>query len=155
MKDWRVAVAAVVGTIAVIGAAQAITDTAFNYSSPQVGYFSINPVALNSDSSLMDWEKDSTRLSREGGSAKCFGAGVNLPQGAEVTNVMVWYHSDEIADNPQFFLQRHRHSDGALQNIAVLIGTDHSSPRASVGVAVDPGDRATIDNARYRYAFRV
>ncbi len=155
MKDWRVAVAAAVATIAVIGAAQAITETAFNYSSPKVGFFSINPVALTSDTSLMDWEKDSTRLSREGGQAKCFGAGVNLPQGATLTNVMVWYHSDEIAQNPQFSLQRQRHSDGVLQNIAQLVGTDHSSLRASVSVAVDPSNLTTIDNARFSYAFRV
>jgi hypothetical protein len=31
MKDWRIALAAAAGTAALIGTAQAITDTAFTY----------------------------------------------------------------------------------------------------------------------------
>ena len=154
MKHWRIAVAVVVATIAVIGAAQAITDNAFNYSSPKVGFFSINPVAVTSDSSFMDYSRDATRLSREGGTAVCFGSGVNLPQGAKMTNLVVWYQSSDVGLDPEFFLQRQRHSDGTLQNIAHIVGHDDTGLRKTASVVV-ASTLATVDNVNFSYAFRV
>ena len=153
MKHWRIAVAVVVATIAVIGAAQAITDNAFNYSSAKVGFFSINPVALTSDSSLMDYSRDATRLSREGGAGECFGGGVNLPQGAKMTNLVVWYQSSDIGLDPEFFLQRQRHSDGTLQTIAHIVGHDDTGLRKTASVVV-ASTLAAVDNVNFSYAFR-
>ena len=154
MQDWRIAVAAVVGTVALIGAAQAITENAFNYSSPKVGFFSINPAAVTSDSSFMDYLRDATSLSREGGTVACFGSGVNLPQGAKMTNLVVWYQSDEVGLDPEFLIQRQRHSDGTLETVAQVVGHDDTQARKAATVAVASAV-ATVDNATYSYAFRV
>jgi len=153
MKDWRIAVAAVVATTAAIGAAQAITDTAFNYSSPTVGFFSINPAALSSEDSFMDYSKDASRLSRDGGNAACFGAGVNLPHGAKVTTLSVLYDSSDVGLDPEFFIQRQRHSNGVLETVAHSIGHDDTGLRRAVTITV-AANVAAVDNVNYSYAFR-
>ena len=153
MKDWRVAVAAVVATTAVIGAAQAITDTAFRYSTPQVGFFSINPVAMTSDSSAMDYARDALALTREGGGSACFGTGANLPQGARMTTLAVWFKSDDIGADPTFSIVRQRHSDGALVIVAEGTGVDDTQLRKQATATIE-SDLGTIDNSTYSYAFR-
>jgi hypothetical protein len=152
MKDWRVAVTGVAATIAVIGAAQAITDTAFRYSSPQVGYFSINPMAMTADSSTVVYDRGPSSISHDVGGAGCFGTGVNLPQGARMATLAVWFTSDN-QDDPTFSIERQRLSDGALVTVAAVTGVDDSQTRQLATVTIE-SDVGTIDNSRYSYAFR-
>ncbi len=109
---------------------------------------------MTSDQSFMDYVRTSTSLSREGGAAACFGTGVNLPEGAKMTTLAVWYQSDDVGADPEFSIERQRHSDGTLETVAHVVGQDDSQTRKLATVTV-ASTVATVDNQRYSYAFRV
>ena len=51
MNNWRFTLTVIAATTAIIGTAQAVTDTAFKYSTAKTGYFTINPGDLIPNSS--------------------------------------------------------------------------------------------------------
>src|SRR4051794_25879480 len=107
MRDWRIAIAAAVGTAALIGTAQAITDTTFTYSTPRTGFLGINPTALASLDSSNAYSNTVVQLTTTG-SPSCFGTGINLPQGAKVVTIVVWYKSGAGTD-PIVLFSRQRY----------------------------------------------
>src|SRR5689334_18036604 len=105
MKDWRIVVIALVATTAAIGTAQAITDSFFLYSSPRTGYFTISPAALSPDADGADYIIGfSGGAKLQMNSNRCFVTGVNLPQGAKITQMRVFYTTG--GTNPHVRLYR-------------------------------------------------
>jgi hypothetical protein len=147
MRDWRIAVAAVVGTAVLIGTAQAITDTAFNYSTPKIAFLSINPAAMVPGNSGMQYisDADDLRLTADGNG--CFGTGVNLPQGAIVQSVVVWYSSGAGIPNVGFV--RHHFDNTGMTEGYFLNAGSNTGQRTQVGATL-----ATITNDLYSYIFQ-
>src|SRR5262249_30841050 len=126
MKDWRIALAAAIGTAALIGTAQAITDSAFNYSTAKVGYYSINPEALAPENGGIGYSNSFQELDLISG-ITCFSTGLNLPQGSKMQTAIYWYASGNGV-NPNIQLHRQQLSDGAIL-AAAFQGADNSGTR--------------------------
>jgi hypothetical protein len=102
--NWRAIVVptstAVLVALLLSGAANAITDTVFRYSTPQTGYLAIpaNVFTPLDDSTLYNVQNRS-QLRLDTDDFACFVTPVNLPQGADMTDLTVWYqnHSAGLA----------------------------------------------------------
>src|ERR1700754_3860516 len=98
LRSRHAAVAAAGGILAALsigGVALAITDTQFKYTSPKTGFYTVGSASFA--------PKDTTSAgnyfnSVTGGlgvldQRRCFLTGVNLPHGAALTGLRVWYVS--------------------------------------------------------------
>ena len=139
------------GTLFVSGAALAITESSYNYTTPKTGYYGISNLGLapRNHSNEYDNPGMSGGLSGTG----CFHRGVNLPQGAVITGLTVYYAGTD-EDDVIVTLTRQRLSDGNQQNIASKSMSDVSTNRVSETVPIT-ASRATIANAGYNYGFQV
>jgi hypothetical protein len=152
MKDWRIALAAAAGTAALIGTAQAITDTAFTYSTPKSGSYSISPSALQPDDSGAVYSHNGGgTLTYTSGGSGCFVTGVNLPQGARVVSVNFWYASGN-GNEPAFAFFRSSFTANVFEG-AQYPGSSDSGLRVQGGGVV-PSGMATVNNPSYSYIVR-
>jgi hypothetical protein len=148
--------AAVSGVAALLlsGAAQAITDTVFKYSTPKNGNFTIDRMAMTPAD-----ENAAANFSIETGNGQglratgpqCFNAAVNLPQGATIVRMTVWYSSVAEGD-PDFFVLRQRLTDGQTDTVITSTGADDSGQRKTLNADAN-ATFATVDNVRYSYGF--
>jgi len=130
--------------------AAAITDSKFQYSTDQQGFYSISPMDMAPDGSTTaanPW------FSSWGGAALtgngCFQTGVNLPTGAKIVEVRVWYTKSasvqflqtKLADGSSSYVVSESYGDGT--------GTTRASGTTTVAPAV------TVDNRNLLYGFGV
>jgi hypothetical protein len=144
--------AVALAVVAAVGTAQAITDTVFKYSTPKTGFFTIDAMALAPDNSgalyFNDWDDG---LEASAGNTACFNAGVNLPNGATITQVSVWAESAAFG-NPNSNLRRKKLSDGSFDILAQAQLVDDTQTRKVQHVAVPAAD-AVVNNNLYSYGF--
>jgi hypothetical protein len=141
-----------IGALFASGAAFAITDTTFTYSSPKTGYYGISNLGVAPNSPSADFVNPGQSGGLDG--TGCFHRGVNLPQGAVVTGLIVYYAAiDE--DDVVVTLKRQRLSDGNEQNIASKAMTNDLSGMRASDTAPITASRATIANGQYNYGFMV
>jgi hypothetical protein len=152
------AIAAAGGVVAALsfgGVAQAITDTVFRYSAPKTGFYSIDRFALNPIGSFfgaMNYNREwNGGLWNNGTDANCFGTGINLPHGATLASVRVWYSSDTDG-NPAFRFIAQEFASPAQTIIFVAAPSDNSATVRSVNIPVDP---LKINNSQTSYALTV
>jgi hypothetical protein len=154
MKDWRIAVAAVVATTVIIGTAQAITDTVFQYSPPKTGYFGLSPMAFApADSTTANSYNNVAPNSVTAGAGGCFSAAVNLPQGAAINQFVAWFSAIGSQVN-EYRIYRTRVTDGAADTIAFINATGlggGTGTRTQTGVNVANTPTAMVNNALYLY----
>ena len=136
------------------GAAQAVTDTVFRYSTPKNGYFTIDRMAMTpADTDAADnfsIETGNGQGLRANG-PQCFNSGVNLPQHATIVKMTVWYSSVAEGD-PDFFVLRQRLTDGQTDVVIMSTGADDSGQRKTLNANADV-NFTDVDNVRYSYAF--
>jgi len=144
-----------VGAIAAVscGAANAITSNNFTYGSPKTGYFTIHPMALspNDETSGADYF-----ISFEGGSLEgtgCFNTGINLPHGAKLVNVRVFFRSDDQSD-VDIRIHRHTLADGTDAMLVDEPFADDSDTRTSVAFPIGAA-HAVVNNRTFIYGFAV
>lgn len=136
-------------------AAYAVTSDVFQYSTPQTGYFSIDRMAMTptDDPAAADFTIDIT--SGEGlstGVTHCFNSGVNLPEGATIVRMTVWY-SSVAESNPAFSILRQKLVDGQTDVVAFKNGNDDSGLRKTLTANANVSF-AAVDNTRFSYGFR-
>ena len=152
----RVALAAAGGLFAALslsGAAQAITDNVFRYTNPKTGHLAIHVMALTPDrpsSANSYFLGFAGALFGDG----CYSAGINLPHGATMTRLSVWYTSNADSD-PNVQIRRHPLLDGGTNNIVSQIIPDDSGTRKQRNFAIADGPLAKVNNARNAYGFAV
>jgi hypothetical protein len=136
------------------GAAHAVTDTVFKYSTPKTGYYSIDHMALSPDRTASG--ASYTRLNIDSGlttgQEACFVAGVHLPHGATITGLRVWYQSGASGDPAVNFIL-HRLVDGQAFLVGGRTFVDDSGVRKAGNVTVPPGQK--VDNNRASYGIQV
>jgi hypothetical protein len=150
----RTAIAALLAT-AIPVAAWAAAD--FTYDTPQTGYYSIHPMSFAPDGGTGSggffnrWKAGV--LEPDQNVQQCLNAGVNLPDGAVVKEVQVWFSSNGVHEL-YTTLMRTELGTGSGRSIGGGVFRDSSGNRvtrtSTVGDAV-----ATIDNAKYQYGFGV
>lgn len=129
------------------GAAHAITETVFNYSTTQKGYFTIEAMGFSPDSSGdqygTDWQ--SGGLATQSQTFGCANTAVHVPNGAKLRALDIWYKT-----SVRVIFMRHSLTDGTRH----LIGsdttlTDGSATRQHGIIAFAP---ETVDNLHYAYS---
>jgi hypothetical protein len=129
--------------------AKAITDTVFRYSTPQTGHFMIPPAALNATTDFPPYRNEGFRLTNLGTSAQtCLQAPVNLPQGAVIKSIRIWYGRQ--TSNATFFadLKRVRLTATGPSTLPPIAGSGDDEPPINDGFSVIVYDAAahTVDN---------
>jgi hypothetical protein len=139
--------------IAGAGSAYAITSDSFDYSTPQTGLFSIAPTDLVPDSAagMNDYTISADGASLATGSPNCFNKGLNLPQGARLGRVEVWYRSIRFSTFPRVMLVAARLSDGIVTVLTDTNLPDNTGARISQVVEIGGGHR--VDNFGNGYGF--
>jgi hypothetical protein len=139
------------------GAARAVTDTIFRYSTPKTGYYTIDPLAMAPVTFLATsadaYVIDAIGLFNAGSYYQCFSTGVNLPNGATITRIAAWLRSSTNG-NPNVYLHRKALLDGTNERVASQVLNDDTAQRKSVG-ANAVSSVARVNNGRYSYAFGV
>jgi hypothetical protein len=154
----KLAVAAVGGLLAATcfsGAGLAVTDTIFKYTTEKTGYFGIDAMAmapagnLSADDYVIDWV---------GGlfanSTQCFNTGVNLPNGATITQLAIWTTSGTVS-NPFVWFLRKKLTDGVPNTIVNAVASDNSATRKQKNFSIANTAVAVVNNAQYVYGLGV
>lgn len=157
--DLRSRHALVAGTVIMLtcmsGTALAITESSYNYTAPKTGYYGISNLAMAPQSSENTdyFNPGDTGGLITGTMRQCFNTAVNLPNGAVITELVVYFRgADE--DDVSVQLIRQRLSTGGEQKIANKSFTDFSTDRVSDTAPIN-ANMATVNNAQYNYGFRV
>jgi hypothetical protein len=162
LTSHRIALVAAGGLLTALalgGAAQAITDSVFKYSTAQTGYLTIDAVAMapmNTAAAASYFNHPGGPLENFSSDLNCFGTGVNLPQGATITALILWL-SDSGAppESLSAYLDRRMLGDGTFSLLAQKeeFG-DGTGARRSYAISVAPA-AAKVSNKLYSYSFRV
>jgi hypothetical protein len=137
----------VVIALTLSGAARAITDTVFRYSTPKTGYLTLHPVAFTIQASSMAFVVlQDTAISPEPDG--CLGAPVNLPHGATITAVTFWMTTGD-PDPASVRMFRTRLQTGANEYLFSENAPNHGGVRRSF--SLDVPDFNVINNAQYAY----
>jgi len=139
-----------VAALFLAGAAHAITDTVFKYSSAQTAYLAM-PVASFVPFSSGQAASSADGISIHSGSTatSCFFAPVNLPQGALMTELAGWYSEDGGFITLE--LARQRLSAGQFTLIVAESLADTAGARASASFNITDPSLQAVDNQRYNY----
>jgi hypothetical protein len=80
--------------VCLTGAAQAVTDTVFKYSTPKTGYLAFAGNAFTPLDDMTGFYVNNRRELRvKADDFVCFATPVHLPQGADMTSLAVWYRN--------------------------------------------------------------
>jgi len=135
------------------GAAQAITDKVFRYSTPKQGFVSLDPAGfvpltnVAADAYAIYYVYDGAISTSAAGS--CFGTSVNMPHGAKIKTLTAWYQK-----RVRVSLFRHKAADGSASSTAIADKT-FASAQTTVQeetVAITDPALQTINNRDYSYA---
>ena len=155
-RSAAVAAGSLLTIFAICGTANAVTDTNFKYTAPRTGYFTIDSLAMSPAGAGSDYTIDfsgGVGLSVNGG--PCFTAGVNLPNGATITNVAAYYRSG-MGSDLIVKLFSHKLADGVSNEIAAKILTDNSGIRKVTNLTLVPTPAALIvNNAQFSYGLGI
>jgi hypothetical protein len=140
--------------LGIISAANAIVENVYRYSEPQTGYLQLPVPAFFPDDTGIEYDtSNGGRLTASAGVFRCFSAPVNLPQGAKMTDVRVWYVAVAGGDTAAGLLRE----DTTVGNAVAVINTSLAATGAGVrGTANLPVPAAfqSVQNVRYSYIFR-
>jgi hypothetical protein len=146
------------GAVVAGGAAFAITSNAFTYSSVKTGYVALSPLAFApqnvGSTAPNDYSNDWTTggLNSPDGS-RCFNAGVNLPNGAKIKSLRVYYSTTNVADLHGTLFRRNPATGGGTQ-LAQVLGVDESGERATGADSV-PTTKQAVRNDTFQYGVGV
>lgn len=130
--------------------AAAITDSKFQYSTEQQGFYSISPMDMSPDgntTAASPWFSSWYNTSLTGNG--CFQTGVNLPTGAKIIEVRVWYIKSAYL---QFY--QTKLADGSSSNVvSTTYGDGTGTTRASGTTTL--ATPVTVDNRNLFYGFGI
>jgi hypothetical protein len=134
------------------GAAQAITDTSFNYSKAQVGYLTVHGMAfIPADTNAAD----NYSIDQAGAHSTaitggiCLHAPAEFPDGAKIAAQVIWYKGEG-----SLILYRNVLSTGAWQQVIGTGFSDLSGNRKFVTGTAD-STIAVVDHSQYSYSFEL
>ncbi len=137
--------------VSLSGTAQAITDTIFQYSSPKTAYFGIPAAAFTPNSLFDDYVNTGKSIQAYSSNVTCFSAPVNLPDGALMSKLVVWYSSLAGWGSFSVGLVRNKLSDGSDEAILSKQPVTTNDVYQQASFTITGASLRTIDNARYVY----
>jgi len=157
---WPRAAVAVAGALLVaasVKGALAITETSYNYTNPQVGFFSINAMAMSpADTNSANFYAigPGTATMTVGNDTSCFVTGVNLPNGAIINQLAVWYTGSASSGNAGVTLVRSS-NDGTNVFLVAQDLTSQSGQRRQASFSITASPESTVNNASFSYGLGV
>jgi hypothetical protein len=131
-------------------AAHAIVETTFRYSTPQTGYFMIPSAAFApADDSGATFGNDGATMTSPV-STRCFVAPVNLPNGAKMAQIAMWYSN---SGSPSLALKLVRESvlDLSQDQIVVMSIVNSSGAPHTTAANITDTSLQSVNNAHYVY----
>jgi hypothetical protein len=147
-RHIAIALAGVLIGLVLSGAANAIVETTFRYSTPQTGYLMIPAAAFAPQSNVDAYSNNGILLDVTG--APCFAAPLNLPQSARITQLATWYQKND-AGSASAQIVRVTPSAPSAQNIATLVLPASAGAIHVAAIGVTDPSLQTVNNARYGY----
>ena len=144
-----------VATLFVGGAAQAITDTVFKYSTPKNGYLQIPNGAFQVGKSSTPYVSGNLALRADANVETCFQAPVNLPAGAKMMALAIFYRK---SNGTGFFVHMLRKKMSDI-SVAFVVPTQQLADTAlaykSANFQIADATLQTVDNQHYFYVVQV
>jgi hypothetical protein len=147
-RGQLIAATALLATVFLGGTAEAITDTVFKYSTVQTGYLTVPAAAFVSESSADQFAQNGVTIQPATTNTLCMDAPVNLPEGAKMTTIGVWYATNGGLMQVQMF--RQNLSTGTNVTLARRVLADTAGSRAQANLAVT-GAGQIIKNEAFSY----
>jgi hypothetical protein len=147
-RGHLIAATALLATVFLGGTAEAITDTVFKYSTVQTGYLTIPVSAFVPESSADQFGQNGVSIQPVTTGLLCMDAPVNLPEGAKVTTIGVWYATNGGDMQVQMF--RQNLATGTNVTLARRVLADTAGSRAQANLAVT-GTGQIIKNEAFSY----
>ena len=146
---------AIAGTAAALlglayGIAHAITSAEFKYNKARVGYFSIGAAAFAPEGTSPNYTTHGGDFISTSGN-DCFVTGVNVPQGATLTDFTAWVASN-VNDGVSLVLTRRNLATGDKVFLAELDSFDTSSARVALNWSIDATPAAIVNNQHFSYS---
>jgi len=147
--------ASILTAAGILGAANAATDSIFKYTNPKTGYYGIDNTAMSpdGDNSLAYFNEFDVALAPRLGKSACFSTGINLPHGAIITQLKVFYQGGAGADKPFVTLQRKPYTTGINNSVAEQ-DLPQSATRTATNLLLD-ASFTTVNNAAFSYGFGI
>jgi hypothetical protein len=153
LRRTIVAATSIVTTCCGAGVANAASDTNYKYSTPKTGSYVIDPMDMAADRSAgNDYFNDWTNgVHLSSGNSGCFNAGIHLPQGAKITQALMFYSSLAGKGKISVVLYRRTLSNNVHSTIGSAIGTTQNGKHTSVNVPLDES-LTTVNNLANSYS---
>jgi hypothetical protein len=132
----------------VSGVAYAISAAGFRYSAPKTGYLMLPAAAFVPFSDGTIYSNIGDELDTTG--EQCFSAAVNLPNGAKMAQLAMWYSKSDAAPE-NLWLFRVSPSDSSTWTLATLTAVNTSGATKSAAANITDASLQTVNNARYAY----
>jgi hypothetical protein len=145
------------GAVGAAGYAVAITSNAFTYSPALNGAVMIDAMDLAPDDSesAQNYSINFTgNVHRTNTDVGCYVTGLNLPQGAKLVELRVFYKSSDQW-NPTVYIMRHTPSTGVFTEILVEVISNNENVRKAIAYDLTTNGDRTINNATFGYGFGV
>jgi hypothetical protein len=140
---------------AIFGTAQAATDTIYKYSTPKTGSFTIDNLAMSPTESPSPAYENKLHSGLVASGFACFSTGVNLPHGAILTKVVVYYRSASGHD-VWGALYRQQLSNASKISLASATFAASNTPKAgALPLDTTPASNVVINNNQYSYSFGI
>lgn len=137
-----------VAALFLAGAAHAITDTVFKYTTPKTGFLAFPPAAFAPAGGTYNIYNDGSILQVNTNNTTCLVAPVNLPQGATMTGLAIWYA--KISGTVDLKLVTMPFSTAAWNELLDMSLADTSFERVGKARSIT-GAAAKIDNVHNSY----
>jgi hypothetical protein len=138
--------------LALTGAAYAITSAAFRYPRPKTGYLMIPAPAFVVGSRSIDYGRNAVMIDVIG--SGCFVAPVNLPQGAKMTQLAMWYTKNDAAPANLYFF-RASPAQGTSKEIAHLDTANTGGAVKLAAKLIRAPSLQTVNNVHFTYSLAV
>lgn len=152
-----VAAASIIAVLSFSGVAQAITDTVFRYSSPRIGRYTVDHLAMAPDRTSAANSNYGNTIAgglTTGTNDTCFVTGINLPHGAALTAVTIYYvhGASSVGDLTADFVA-HPLAAGGAQTLGSRAFANQDDIRRGGNLPIGAG--IVINNAQQSYGLRV
>jgi hypothetical protein len=137
----------VLAGLALSGVAYAVSSAAFRYSTPQTGFLMIPAAAFVPETETVVYHSG-TELTTTG--FGCFYAPVNLPHGAKMTVLTMWYRKNDAVQSGAQFLRKP--VIGFPIIVANLIPPSTNGEEKSIAVRITDPSLQLVNNAHYAYS---
>jgi hypothetical protein len=139
-----------VAALFIAGAAHAITEATFRYSTPQTGHLSLPAAAFGVETDTTAYTNNGLIAASASAGYADFIAPVNLPDGATMNGLSIWYKPTS-GNTMTVELARQRLSDGSLDFIVFQEPAGTSGVRTLTSYPITDAAMRTVDNTHFAY----